>query len=204
MDLFSILATQEHSNVEYFPSRLFCLYRNYHDQQRFDEQLVGRNIRRSGRHREMIQCNIWISMINQNSHWQTLVIINPGKPFCTAFLMDSLIHSTDDHSSNFQLVNSFAVRLVNEVCQHNNMPECCSTNLLRQCLVPIQPNGYDCGPFTLLNIKNTVGNMALLLTMTTDELCKALKGWYIASKALEYRKYLSWRYVSLMQNYRSA
>jgi Ulp1 family protease len=202
MDLFSILECQLHDNVEYFPTSLFVLYRIYVvNQKRRGEDIIDRNIRRNGRQQQMLQRNIWIVIINWEDHWQTLAIINPGKTYCTALLMYSCIASLDERSSNFDVVNRFAIYLVNEVCGQLEMPRFCNQNLLHQCLVPIQPNAYDCGPFALLDLKHVLCNKEHLLTMSLDVLCKEFSKLYTVPEGISYRKYLFWRYADILNQY---
>ena len=196
LNFFSILDCKQHENIEYINSTTYgwfltCIRRKYNH-----EEFIQNYTRR--RFQEMSIRNPWITLIHQDMHWQTLVIVNPGQTNCIALLMDSY---TDTTSNNFNLINAFTVLLVNAVSRHLNEPQTCNPNILKQCSVPQQPNAFDCGPFSLLNIKHTLKNQHLLFSSTPNELCSSFHSWYDTHKATRYQNYLSWKFTTYMEQH---
>ena len=172
MDLFSIIDCQQHHNVEYFPTSTFAFYHESITRRNEDgNDFLFRFIQQSGRGAIMAQSNVWILLINPSNHWQTLVVINPTTVNCVALLMDSQVSSLTEKSSNFDTVHQFVRSLVNAISFFNNLPQCSNPQLLKQCLVPMQPNDFDCGPFCLLNIKHALVNRQALLSFSSQALC---------------------------------
>lgn len=97
--------------------------------------------------------SVWIIPIHEQSHWQILVIVNatcPPRP--TAMLLDSM--AARGQSRNAKSIAAFAnTVVVRVVCAE---PASTLVAIATVALVPQQPNGYDCGVYTLLNIMHLV------------------------------------------------
>jgi len=204
MDLFSVLDCQTSNKIACVPSQAYGWY-------------VGgiRNGDRTpsvydfGRLRavEMLSKSAWVVMINKdNIHRQLICILNPGRPGSIALLMDSLVTSGDEQTrpSNWETVQSFVQYYVNVICiAAEGRVQATGRPYMRQCLVPHQPNYFDCGVFSLLNLKNVVCHVDALLALTTTSQPGVLDfcWWYNSRVGTQYRYHLFQRYGELLDKY---
>ena len=202
VDLFSLLDCQTSSRVSYIPSSYFSLFKQKLITEANPHPIIYHHSRSHAM--QMLEQPMWLSITNHNrNHWQALCIINHGKPNCLALLMDSLAPS-----SNLQLLQTFAADYIDQVYLAAGQPiPTRGTHLLvHQCIVLRQPNGYDCGVFSLLNLKNCVYHIDEMLKLSppaTTSLAEEFdfSWWYGLLTAVHYRSYLHQRYHELLALY---
>jgi Ulp1 family protease len=140
---------------------------------------------------------IWLVPINVNNwHWQLLVLINPGTDYCLSLLMDSNNGATWSSPDNFGLVDSFATMIVKNVFGENAPPP-----RMHPTIVPKQPNGYDCGTFSLLNMAHIIQDYNAMeeLRPGTDEIFDFHCWYHPSNDGVGYRNTLLQQYRQLLQ-----
>jgi Ulp1 family protease len=143
---------------------------------------------------------IWVAIINLgNFHWQCLVIVNPGTHHSVSFLLDSMVQVRGQKPSNYDSVEQFANAYIYRVFGVSEPARMIPTHM-RPSLVPYQPNPYDCGPFTLMNIKNVASRAAQLVELLPAELDHVFdfRNWYAAREAVASRRVLYNRFQELL------
>ena len=207
MDLFAMLDCEPHQDVHYIDTAIFGMFRDAVFRHEDCHSLLLRLFRNPSKLHAMVNANIWVTFINQNLHWQTLIVLFPCRLNCVALLMDPLISSAHTKSDNFIFVQNFTRSILQVTSILNNAPPISYTDILIQCLVPNQPNGFDCGPFSLLNLRQTLCRKHDLLSLCTPSLsdCHEIQTMflhcYLPSDAVKYRKYLLWKYSNLITLY---
>jgi len=157
---------------------------------------------------------IWICMINHNNqHWQLLVLFKPGRRGSFGLFMDSMISQHPDGVGetrppiNWDLVIAFAKVHIESVCAKAGVIGQIHFPTLKLCLVPTQPNSFDCGVFSMLNLKNVlfhIEELKALQLATCDKLCAVdCRWWYSATEGTNFRKYLLCKYGELCDQYAS-
>jgi hypothetical protein len=203
VELFSLLDCQTSNKVSYIPSCEFSLFKEH--------RMRHPDIPHPIMHHEsrlhalqMLERPMWLSIVNHNNnHWQVLCIINHGTPNCLVLLMDSLAPS-----SNIQLVQTFASDYIDQVylAAGQEVPVPVTSSIAHQCKVLRQPNGYDCGVFSLLNLKNAVYRVDEMLELrslpvTSPPQVFDFCWWYGLLAAVHHRSYLHQRYQELLDLY---
>jgi hypothetical protein len=217
MDLFSLMDCQTNARVSYIPCSAYTDY--MHKRRRGDQypQIYPRerSVLGVSRAAAMMLKPLWISVINHNNlHWQLLCIINPGKPNCVAMLMDSLVgietitvslvgNPETTFPSNLSMVRDFAIAYVTEVALVESGSRSRFNLEMQACLVPMQDNDFDCGPFTLLNLKNCVYRTDELVNLSNSQQAPRivdLRSWYSPETGFSFREYLFRRYEEFIAN----
>jgi hypothetical protein len=218
MDLFSLLDCQTDGRVSYIPCSAYTEY--LHKRRRGDTypQIYPRERTVLGvsRAKAMMLKPLWISVINHNNlHWQLLCIINPGKPNCVAMLMDSIVgietltvslvgSPEKTFPSNLSMVRDFAIAYVTEVALVASGSRMQFNLEMQACLVPMQKNGFDCGTFALLNLKNCVYRADEIINMSNFQHAPRIvdfRCWYSHETGIRFREYLFRRYEELLDRF---
>jgi Ulp1 family protease len=209
IDLFGLLDSQTCEDCHYIPSCSYTYYRYFVGARRhpsssfsWDDTLA----------QETLAKKVWICSINHNDdHWQLLVILKPGEEDCCGLLMDSLVSYSAGRTrypSNWRKVREFSEHYIQSVLVKAGMTRHCAAPLMKLCYVPNQPNSFDCGVFSLLNLKNVVFHIEELERLGQEIVRKPdfivdCRWWYTNITGTEYRKYLFHRYNELCSQFAS-
>jgi Ulp1 family protease len=140
---------------------------------------------------------MWVTAVCDNHHWQVLCVINPGKEYCIALLLDSLVATPDNRPTNYAKCQQFATALVKDVYGGENMSNRHAISL-HIGLVSNQPNFNDCGVFALLSLRNAVTKADELLKFGLMPTFHDFRNWYTVNDGLQYRQTLRERYEDLL------
>jgi Ulp1 family protease len=148
---------------------------------------------------QILSVPLWIVPLFQDNHWQMLCILNPSPitgSKCIIYIMDSLIIS--GFPSNYTTIVQFAGELINcsQSITYPDKPisEC---PFVKPCLVPLQPNGFDCGVFAILNMNNAINHLDDLVHNIDLENPLNLCSWYTQSDGASYRCVLYQKFAEL-------
>jgi Ulp1 family protease len=208
LDLFSILELSNSGDVYYIPSNTYATYKQESEERGvpvpnlFSERRHFQPERRSA---TMKSKKMWVATIADGGHWQTLCILNPGKQHCFAILLDSLIRPPQSNRPpnqprNFGTCQNFATLVVDEVYGNDNLS--ITTKLpLHTGLVTNQPNGNDCGLYSLLSLHHARLRVTELTNIPSAEAIHDFRHWYSVSDASNLRVSLRDRYHRLLDSY---
>jgi hypothetical protein len=218
IDLFSLLDCQTDGRVSYIPCSAYTYYRQGREARQKNPNVYPqeRTVLGISSATAMLLKSLWVAVINHiDSHWQLLCIVNPGKPNCIAMLMDSLVgieaitislarKPISTFPSNLSMVRDFARALVTQVAMVANGQRMHFNLEMQACLVPQQRNGFDCGTFSLLNLKNCVYRADELLSLSNSQRAPGIvdfRSWYNHETGVSFREYLFHRYQELLDDY---
>jgi len=198
MDLFGIMFCQNYQpDVEFMRSTLYTLFvHSINNGERDEILIVGDAIVQKYK-----QAKIWIVPINNNNlHWQLLVLLHPGTDHCVELVLDSMNGQYEYWPDNLHHIHDLSCVLLRRVFGNDaREPD------LQACHVPRQPNGFDCGPFTLLNIRHVVYDAPRLLAFALDRNRpqEPLQlNWYRPTpEGVNHRRFLCDEYTNLLRQY---
>jgi Ulp1 family protease len=138
---------------------------------------------------ELLQSIIWVFPLNEHYHWQLLVVVHPSTPNRKLMLFDSLPHFKTGISSNLATVKMFAKQLINTAMYWHSPPETPPAYLAPASWVtniqaPRQPNGYDCGIFTILFATHALGHLNELINSREGQ---SFHHWFTVEHAVNLR-----------------
>jgi predicted GIY-YIG superfamily endonuclease len=185
----------ENSTIHLFDSAQYTLWQD-HDRDRDNsfflppgsvlENFFTRRLRRGP---NILNCHGWLFPVADGKHWQLIVVAKPKSRERKIAVIDSLVGGRH-RPFNIASLEKFITQVVNTAVRMHTPagsdPDYVSQDqFIRFVSSPIQPNGFDCGVFTICNAFHACHHLDDIANATSEDL--DITHWYTASEGANQR-----------------